>query len=119
MRVLVVDDQKRTRQSLKVLLKTLPGTVEVEEAINGREAVQLAPDLQPDLVLMDALMPEMDGVEATRQIKQICPRAKVIVLSMYSEYQSQAAQVGADAFVSKGDPAERLVATIATVLGLP
>jgi two-component system response regulator DesR len=62
---------------------------------------------------MDAQMPEMDGIEATRIIKEKSPQTPVIVLSMYSEYQAAALAVCADAFISKGDPPERLLEAMA------
>ena len=81
LKVLVVDDQARARQSLRALLVTWPLTEEVREAVNGSEAILLVEQSQPDLVLMDARMPEMDGLEATRMIKSRWPKVKIIVLS--------------------------------------
>lgn len=112
MRILIVDDQKRTRQSLRILLNTLPAIKEIREAEHGREAVRLILEARPSIVVMDGRMPEMDGVEATQIIKARWPGVKVILLSMYPEYQEAAAQVGADAFVSKGQPPEELLDTI-------
>jgi len=68
-RVLVVDDQPRARRSLKALLDTWPEVEEIREACNGQQAVQLVEEYQPDVVLVDVLMPEMDGLQATRLIK--------------------------------------------------
>ncbi len=116
-RTLVVDDQPRARQSLKALLATFPKIGEVDEAANGREAVHRVEEWQPDLVLMDVKMPEMDGLEATRQIKEHWQQIKVIMLSMYGEYSHEANAAGADAFVTKGESAEQLLATIAAVTG--
>ena len=65
MRVLVVDDQPRARQSLKALLATWPQAQEIREAANGKQAVALVEEFQPDVVLMDVRMPEMDGLEDT------------------------------------------------------
>jgi DNA-binding NarL/FixJ family response regulator len=118
MRVLVADDQKRTRQSLRLLLNTLASVSEVREAASGQEAVQLISELQPQVVVMDARMPEMDGVEATRIIKASWPEIKVIVISMYPEYQSEALLVGADAFISKGLPPRVLLSTICELLSV-
>lgn len=112
MRVLVVDDQKRTRQSLRLLLNTLPTVCEVQEAAGGREAVASIPGTRPDVVVMDARMPEMDGVAATRLIKTNWPEIKIIVLSMYPEYEGDALQAGADCFVSKGEPPEVLIEAV-------
>jgi two-component system nitrate/nitrite response regulator NarL len=73
------------------------------------EAVRCVEECKPDIVLMDARMPEMDGIEATRIIKTKSEQIPVIVLSMYLEYQEAALAAGADAFISKGDPPERLL----------
>ena len=116
MRILIADDQKRTRQSLRLLLKTLPKIKEIWEAANGQEAVRSVTELQPNLAVIDGRMPVMDGVEATRLIKANWPQIKVIILSMYPEYQAMANQAGADAFVSKGQPPQELMDTISALL---
>jgi len=114
-RVLVVDDQPRARQSLRVLLTTCPQVKEVREAALAREAMRMMEESQPDVVLMDVQMPEMDGLQATRLIKARWPQVKVIVLTMYAEYAAAAQAAGADAFICKGEPAEKLLATLAEV----
>src|SRR5262249_23589023 len=113
LRVLIVDDQRRTRQSLQALLATKFCQIETHEAMNGIEAVNAAEEWLPDIVLMDARMPELDGIEATRLIKKRLPHLKVIVLSMYAEYEAAALMAGADAFVTKGEPPEQLLAVLA------
>ena len=115
-RVLVVDDQSRARRSMQALLATWPDVAELREAVNGREAVSFVEDFQPNLVLMDAQMPEMGGIEATRLIKAQHPEIKIMVLSMYSDYEPAALDAGADAFVSKGESPEKLLATLSTLL---
>jgi DNA-binding NarL/FixJ family response regulator len=108
-RILIVDDQPRARRSLKALLSTWQHVGEIDEAGNGREAVHLARECQPDAVLMDVLMPEIDGLEATVQIKALWPQVKLIVLSMYLEYKDEALAAGADAFLGKGEAPHRLL----------
>ena len=115
-KVLIVDDQPRARQSLKALLATWPVIDETQEAANGQEAIQCIEQAQPDLVLMDARMPVMDGLQATRHIKRHWPQIKVIVLSMYGDYQVDAFAAGADAFVSKGESPENVFDKISQVL---
>ena len=66
-------------------------------------------ECKPDLLLMDARMPDMDGIEATRIINSISPHVPVIMLSLYPEYEADALAAGATAFVSKGEPPERLL----------
>ena len=112
LRILIVDDQRRTRQSLKALLATKFQSMEVYEAANGVEAIRCVEEYQPAVVLMDARMPELDGIEATRMIKTQSARIPVIVLSMYAEYQAAALAAGADAFISKGEPPEQLLAAL-------
>lgn len=113
MHILIVDDQRRARQSLKALLASNFQALELHEAGNGIEAIRCLETDQPNLVIMDARMPEMDGIEATRIVKAKWPQVRVIVLSLYAEYQPAALAAGADAFVSKGEPPERLLAALA------
>jgi DNA-binding NarL/FixJ family response regulator len=81
-------------------------------AADGREAVRLVEECRPNVVLMDARMPAMDGLEATRLIKDRWPGCKVVVLTMYASYQADALAAGADAFLVKGCPAEELLEAI-------
>jgi DNA-binding NarL/FixJ family response regulator len=115
-RILIVDDQPRARKSVKALLSTWQRVGEIHEAGNGHEAVQLVRELLPDVVLMDVLMPEMDGLEATAQVKALCPQVKVVVLSMHLEFRNEALAAGADAFVGKGEPADRLLAVLSALV---
>ena len=115
-RVLIVDDQPRARKSVRALLSTWQRIGEIYEAGNGREAVQLVGECQPNVVLMDVRMPEMDGLQATVQIKALWPRVKVVVLSMHLEYRDEALAAGADAFVGKGEPADRLLAVLSAIV---
>jgi YesN/AraC family two-component response regulator len=115
LKVLVVDDQARARQSLRALLATWPLAEEVREAVNGSEAILLVEKCQPDLVLMDARMPEMDGLEATRMIKSRWPKVKIIMLSMYNDFAQEALAAGADAFVGKGEAPAKLMSTLTAV----
>jgi DNA-binding NarL/FixJ family response regulator len=111
-RVLIADDYARSRNGLRALLTTWPEVEVVGEAVNGREALHQVAERQPDVVLMDARMPLMDGLEATRLIKKKWPGVKVIVLTLYITYQAKALSAGADAFLIKGCPNEELLAAI-------
>lgn len=113
--VLIVDDQPRARKSLRALLSTWPVPQKLEEVANGQEALQLVEERQPDVVLMDVCMPGMDGLQATRLMKARWPQVKVVVLTLYGEYEAQAMMAGADAFVAKGEPADCLLATLSAV----
>ena len=83
--VLLADDHTVVREGLRALLDATPDIKVVGEADNGRLAVQMAQKLQPDVVVMDVVMPQLNGVEATRQVLREVPNAKVLVLSSYSE----------------------------------
>ena len=114
MNVLIVDDDRASREGLRELFELRPNIKVIGEAIDGEEAVRLADALHPDLVVMDVQMPRMDGLEATRQIKQHTPAIRVILLTMYREYRAAALRSGADAFLVKGDGIGPLLAALAT-----
>ena len=84
-RVLVVDDQSLIREGLAIILDTQPDIEVVGQAGDGREAVKLAGQLAPDVILMDIRMPLMDGIKATRQILESHPQIKVLILTTYNE----------------------------------
>jgi len=111
-RVLIADDYLSSRDGLKALLATRLEIDIVGEAADGREAIELVEECRPDVVLMDVRMPSMDGLEATRIIKDRWPEVKVIVLSMYSSYQAEALAAGADVFLVKGCTTEDLFQAI-------
>lgn len=96
-RVLVADDQVMVREGFSVLLNAMPGIEVVGEAVNGREAVAQAAALRPDVVLMDIRMPEMNGIDATREVVAADGDAKVLVLTTFDldEYVYQALRAGA------------------------
>lgn len=116
LRLLIVDDQPRARQGLAALLSIDFQQIEISEAADGKEALRQVETVYPDLVVMDLLMPEWDGIQTTRLIKALYPRTKIIIYSMYPEYRTAALGAGADAFVIKGEPSESLVATIMDLL---
>ena len=116
MRFLVVDDTSRARQSMKALLEVWYPNEEVREAASGNEAVQVADQFQPEFILMDARMPGMSGLEATRLIKSQWPQIKIIILSVFTDYQVLAMEAGADAFISKSDPPEKLREALKNIL---
>lgn len=107
--ILIVDDQPRARASLKALITTQFPSARIVEATNGAEALAVVEQIHPKIVLMDARMPEMDGVQATRLIKTRWPETRVVVLSMFPEYKTPALIAGADAVVSKGEAPEELL----------
>lgn len=84
-RIILADDHQIVRQGLRMLLEAEPDMVVIAEACNGREVLKQAQELLPDLIIMDVTMPELNGIEATRQILAIAPGIKVIALSMNSD----------------------------------
>jgi two-component system response regulator NreC len=82
-RILLADDHQITRHGLKSLLDQQKNMTVIGEAENGRQAVRLALEHKPDIIVMDISMPELNGIEATRQIKADLPETKIIALSMY------------------------------------
>ncbi len=114
LRVLLADDHGITREGLLALLRDEHSLEVVGEAANGREAVALAEELEPDVVVMDVSMPFMGGDEATRRIKARRPQTRVIALSMYNEpgLMEQMYQAGAESYVIKTAPIEELLAAI-------
>jgi DNA-binding NarL/FixJ family response regulator len=115
-RVLITDDQPRARQSLRALLATLPQTLEISEAVNGREAIDAIEAFKPDLVILDVRMPVMDGLEATLTIKEHWPETKIIIYSMYPEYSGTSLKSGAELFINKSDPPEKLLTEITRIM---
>jgi NarL family two-component system response regulator LiaR len=111
-RVVLADDSARARDGLRALLATWSQVEVVGEAVNGQEAVRLAAECQPDVVLMDLHMPVLDGAQATQLVKQQWPSITVIVLTMYVAEQTAALGAGADAFLIKGGAPERLLAAL-------
>ncbi|MBV8553486.1 MAG: response regulator transcription factor [Acidobacteriaceae bacterium] len=102
-KVLLADDHTIVRQGLKLILAAHPDLEVVGEAANGKEAIELAQKLRPDIVVMDVAMPEVNGIEATRRMVQNEPRLKVLVLSMHKEavYVREILRAGARGYILK------------------
>ncbi len=114
-RILLVDDHQVLREDLRRMLELESDLVVVGEGSSGREAVDMAKALTPEVVLMDIKMPGMDGLQATRLITQENPKIKVIILSMYEEYLLLAVQSGAAGYLLKDLQREKLVQAIRDV----
>ncbi|GGY43378.1 response regulator [Streptomyces omiyaensis] len=116
-RVLIVDDQIMVREGFSVLLGAMPDIEVVGEAVNGREAVTQVALLRPDVVLMDIRMPELNGIEATREIVAADEDAKVLVLTTFDldEYVYQALRAGASGFLLKDASARQLAEGVRVV----
>jgi NarL family two-component system response regulator LiaR len=117
--VLIADDSVTVRQVLKRYLSNRGDVVVCGEAVNGREAVQRALALKPDLVLLDLAMPELNGAEVASVLKGAMPETRIILFTMYREnvgkYLSSA--LGIDAVLSKPDGVTKLAAAIDSALG--
>ena len=113
-RVLIVDDMPRVRQELRLLLQLSDEVEIVGEAGDGQEAIQKVVLLRPDVVIMDLEMPVLDGLQATRQIKQLKCAIRIVILTVHSESEdlNRARSAGADAFISKGSPYSALIESI-------
>ncbi|MBI2986296.1 MAG: response regulator transcription factor [Deltaproteobacteria bacterium] len=116
--ILTADDDQRFLAIVRRCLEEEPDLSLVGQATDGEQAVRLAGDLQPDVVLMDLSMPRMNGLEATRQIKARQPDTKVVIVTMHDEepYQKAAAENGADSFLCKKTLLKSLIPTIRQVL---
>ncbi|MCX4787733.1 MULTISPECIES: response regulator [unclassified Streptomyces] len=118
-RVLIVDDQMMVREGFSVLLNAMPGIEVVGEAVDGRQAIAQVAALRPDVVLMDIRMPELNGIEATREIVAADADAKVLVLTTFDldEYVYQALRAGASGFLLKDASARQLADGVRVVAG--
>jgi len=115
-RILVADDHPVVREGLGALLLPRNGTMVIGEAGNGREAVEMARALKPDVVLLDLVMPEMDGIQATREITRENPAIRILILTSFSEEErlANAIQAGASGFLSKDVKPDALLHAIRT-----
>ena len=120
-RILVVDDYKPVRQGIVSLVSRQPGYVVCGEAQDGLEAVAMAKELRPELVLMDVTMPHMNGLDATKAIRRALPGTKVIIVSQNDPaiVREQARHAGADGWVGKAEVAQDLLNVIERVIGEP
>lgn len=113
-RVLVVDDHTLIRQGIVGLLRSQPDIEVVGEAGDGREALRVAAETNPDVVLMDIAMPEMGGLDATRELKSRQPELRVLILTIHDreDYLFQALRAGASGYVLKGADVQDLLAAV-------
>ena len=111
LRILIVDDHAVVRVGLRELFSRRPSLQVVSEAANGVEAISQAIALQPDVIVMDVSMPQMNGIEATRQIHGALPHIRIVGLSTYDDEHAERAmrEVGAEAYFTKNDGAGRLL----------
>jgi len=113
-RILLADDHTILRAGLKMMLNAQPDMEIVGEAQDGRQSMQEAQRLQPDIILMDITMPDMNGIEATKQIKKLLPEIKILILTMHEhdEYIFQALRAGASGYMLKEAADTELISAI-------
>jgi len=118
-RVLVVDDHAVIRRGVQGILSTYPEWDLCGEADNGQDAIRLAGELTPEVVIMDVSMPGMNGLEATRIIHDVLPETKVLLLTLHSssEFVRSAFRAGARGYVLKSDAENELVRALNVVIG--
>jgi two-component system response regulator NreC len=116
-RILLADDHALVRQGFRMILAAQPDMQIVGEAGNGREAVEIAEKLQPDVVIMDVTMPELNGIEATRRLLTVAPRARVLALSMHKDsvYVREILRAGARGYLLKDCVDADLLAAVRSV----
>ena len=116
-RVLLADDDDYVRESCQSFLRSIPGVTVIAETAHGDEAVALAMQHRPDVVLMDISMPRVDGFEATRQIRVGAPEVRVIMLTAHRDYSyvDRALRIGAIGFLVKSAAAQELPAALEAV----
>jgi two-component system response regulator NreC len=116
-RLILVDDHDVVRTGLKTFLEKQPGLQVVGEAGSGEQAIAIANELNPDVIVMDITMPGMDGLEATRHIKSLCPECRVLALTVHEDkqYFFEMLAAGASGYITKHAAADELVAAIRVV----
>ncbi|PWT78904.1 MAG: hypothetical protein C5B60_00465 [Chloroflexi bacterium] len=118
-RLLLVDDHAVVRRALRERLQLEPDLEVVGEAGTGREALALAASLAPDVVLMDIEMPDLDGIQATAELRRVLPRSAVVILSIHDDVPTRvrALAAGAVAFVEKRGATQTLIAAVRQAAG--
>jgi DNA-binding NarL/FixJ family response regulator len=116
-RVLLAEDHTLVRLGFRALLEKLEGVQVIGEVSNGRDALRMSKEAEPDVVLMDIAMPGLNGLEATRRIRDECPRTRVLILSMYTneEYLQEALRAGAAGYLLKEADRAELELAIKTI----
>lgn len=117
MRILIVDDHEAIRRGLRALLQSHSGWKVCAEADNGQTAIEKAKDVRPDLVILDLAMPIVNGFEAARAIKCLCPATAILAYSVLESeaFVKEAQRIGVDAYISKSDGTQALLNAISEV----
>ncbi len=116
-RVVVVDDDRRARSGLAALLATWPEIEVVGLAADGADAVRMCAEHEPDVVILDAIMPVLDGVEAARRIRREHPAMGIVLLTLYGSLEHDARDAGVDAFIMKSEAVDEVAAAVLRAAG--
>jgi DNA-binding NarL/FixJ family response regulator len=113
-KVMIAEDHTIVRQGLARLLSDQPGLEVVGQAVNGRDALEMAENLNPDIIIMDIAMPKMNGIEASKKIRKLLPRTKILILSMYSHehYIHELLEVGVSGYLLKDSSGHDIIKAI-------
>lgn len=114
LQILIADDHELVRKGLRTVLENQPGWKVTGEAVNGRQAIELAKQLGPDVIILDVTMPELNGLEATRQILKASPKAEVLILTMHESEKlvTEVLAAGARGYILKADTSRLLVSAV-------
>ena len=112
MRILIADDQRKVRYALRVLLRKQPEVAVVGEANNTDELLKMIQDSNPDILIVDWLLPDEINAQTLERYREKCPKLSIIAMSGRPEFEATALEAGVDAFISKIDPPDRLLAAI-------
>ena len=117
LRIILAEDHETIRDGLKLLVNARSDMEVIGEADNGRKALQLADEFSPDVVVMDISMPELNGLQATKKLKDKCPKVRVLILTRHTEpgYLQELLQAGASGYVLKQSKSEELIRAILAV----
>ena len=120
MRVVLADDHEVVRKGIRAIVNGHPPWTVCGEAENGQQAIDLVLELKPDLVVLDLSMPVMNGLQATKRIRQLAPTTKILILSMHDSPQAErdALAAGADAFLTKTASPDTLIQAVCTLLDI-
>jgi DNA-binding NarL/FixJ family response regulator len=118
-RVLIADDHETVREGLKMIVSAQADMEVIGEAANGREAIALAQELAPDVVLMDVSMPELNGLKAAAKLKRVAPEIKILTLTRHTDeaYLQELLQAGVSGYVLKQSVSSQLIQAIRVIAG--
>ncbi len=115
--ILIVDDHKLLRETWSLILNSDPNFAVIAQTDNGKSAVSISEEIRPDVILMDINMSQMNGFEATKEIRKVSPNSKIIGVSMHSQpaYAKKMLQVGASGYITKNSSKEEMITAISEV----